>query len=164
MYKCDQYLYNIVIRFHFLSTIYWLLYLQNLFVSCVRNYAFYVLRGSVSFSWSFRSMAPNDSRVHWPRRRVPSVLNGSVNLLEPWLRDVWLPISPKYVPLDSPSSRNSRHIWLQYQFRIYFVNPKKKKEKWRCKRLSQNSPIYLQSLSQHSPIIAACTWWIQTLT
>lgn len=114
MYKYDQYLYTTYVSTSILLIPYYSYFIYKTFVSqnfCLRyKFAFRLLMTVQVFHDFFKSMAPNDSRGRWLRQRVPSVLNDSVNLLEPWLRGAWLPISPKYVPLDSPSLQSSRHI------------------------------------------------------
>lgn len=60
---------------------------------------------------TFKSKVLGDSREHWPRLRDPSVLNGSKDRRGQWLRDVWPPIDPEYVRLDSLLLQNSRRTY-----------------------------------------------------
>lgn len=130
-----------------------------------------------------KSTAPDGSRGRWPRRRGPSVSNGSVNQPARWPRDAWLPTGPKCAPSGWPSSRSSRRICVERAFiplrggllaeilSICTVAQKKKENKKNktqgiLKPISgiSSSPVHLQSLRQHPPVVAARAWRIQTLT
>lgn len=96
-------------------------------------------------------MDQDDFREHWRRPRVPSVLSGSIGLLELWPLDVSLPTDPRYAPLDWLSSRNNRRIWIKSPltsiFHYLLTRWKKKKSinshrsTWsRCANILQSFP------------------------